>query len=153
MSAVELVELDSRPLAVVRSIVELDGLPDFLGRAFGAVIGETEQQGVQLAGEPIAFYLRPPSDEVEMAAGFPVVGTFVPTGDVVPMDLPAGRAVTTIHVGPYDTMSRTYASLRDWMAAEGLTPGGTMWEVYLTDPDTEPDPATWRTRIVWPVMS
>jgi AraC family transcriptional regulator len=26
-----------------------------------------------------------------------------------------------------------------------------MWETYLSDPTVEPDPATWRTEIVWPL--
>ena len=153
MSAVELVELDSRPAAVVRSTVAMTELPNFLGRAFGSVMAAVAEQGVAVAGEPIALYLRPPGELIEIAAGFPVAGTFVPTGDVVPMDLPGGRAVTTIHVGPYDTMTQTYATLRDWMAAEGLQPAQSMWEVYLTEPDAEPDPSTWQTRIVWPVTS
>ena len=32
----------------------------------------------------------------------------------------------------------------------GSRPGPLMWESYLTDPGDEPDPATWRTLIVWP---
>jgi len=26
-----------------------------------------------------------------------------------------------------------------------------MWEYYLSDPAAEPDPATWKTLIIWPV--
>jgi hypothetical protein len=33
-----------------------------------------------------------------------------------------------------------------------LTNGLRVWETYLSDPDMEPDPATWRTLIVWPVV-
>jgi AraC family transcriptional regulator len=38
-----------------------------------------------------------------------------------------------------------------WMQAEGLEPADTMWEVYLSDPSRQPDPATWRTEVWWPV--
>ena len=37
------------------------------------------------------------------------------------------------------------------MQAEGLTPGESMWEYYLSDPAAEPDPAVWKTLIIWPV--
>jgi AraC family transcriptional regulator len=37
------------------------------------------------------------------------------------------------------------------MGEHSLTPSDEMWEVYLSDPQTEPDPATWRTQIFWPV--
>jgi hypothetical protein len=26
-----------------------------------------------------------------------------------------------------------------------------MWESYLSDPSAEPDPATWRTQLTWPL--
>jgi effector-binding domain-containing protein len=48
-------------------------------------------------------------------------------------------------------MHKTYAEMHSWMARQGLTPAGHMWEVYLSDPSTEPDPSTWRTQIFWPV--
>lgn len=31
-----------------------------------------------------------------------------------------------------------------------LTTGEAMWEFYLTDPENEPDPAKWQTRVVRP---
>jgi hypothetical protein len=33
--------------------------------------------------------------------------------------------------------------------ANGLTRGPVMWESYLSDPQSQPDPADWRTRICW----
>lgn len=151
MSVPELVEMGPQPAAVVRASVAFSDLPAFFGRAFGAVAAAAAGQGVELAGEPFGFYPGMPTDVVEVAAGFPVSGTVEPSGDVVPMELPGGRAVTTVHVGPYDSMDKTYSQVRTWMAAQGLTPADHVWEVYLSDPSTEPDPSTWRTRIVWPV--
>lgn len=37
------------------------------------------------------------------------------------------------------------------MHQEHVTPATVMWEEYLTGPDTDPDPSTWRTRIVYPI--
>ena len=65
--------------------------------------------------------------------------------------LPAGRAVVVVHVGPYDTLEATYGRLLEWVAAQGMELATGMWEEYLSDPEQEPDPATWRTRIVAPV--
>lgn len=67
------------------------------------------------------------------------------------MELPGGRAVVGIHVGPFDSLASTYQELLAWVAAEGLELAVGMWEVYLTDPSAEPDPSRWRTRIVWPL--
>jgi effector-binding domain-containing protein len=59
--------------------------------------------------------------------------------------LPGGRVVTGLHVGPYDSVGHTYARMTAWAIAHGLHPTQDMWEVYLTDPEREPDPARWRT--------
>ena len=65
--------------------------------------------------------------------------------------LPGGRVVEATHVGPYDTMEATYGEVQQYLAQSGLTPGDVMWESYLSDPELETDPATWRTQICWPV--
>jgi effector-binding domain-containing protein len=56
-----------------------------------------------------------------------------------------------MHVGPYDTIQQTYGELQRYVADAGLTPGDVMWECYLSDPQSQPDPATWRTTICCPV--
>jgi effector-binding domain-containing protein len=66
------------------------------------------------------------------------------------MVLPGGRAVTVEHVGPYDTLERTYGELEAWVRDHGLTPAGAMWESYLSDPDDEP-PERWRTLVTQPL--
>jgi len=63
--------------------------------------------------------------------------------------LPAGRAAEAMHVGPYDTLSQTYDEVMRWVQEHGMHPGTDMWEYYLSDPSTEPDPASWRTRVLW----
>ena len=39
------------------------------------------------------------------------------------------------------------------MASQGLEGAGAPWEVYVTDPATEPDQAKWRTEIFFPVAT
>ena len=69
----------------------------------------------------------------------------------MPGTLPGGRVAEATHVGPYDTIQQTYAELGRYVADAGLTPGDVMWEFYLSDPQSQPDPATRKTRICWPV--
>ena len=61
--------------------------------------------------------------------------------------MPAGRTVTGVHLGPYETLGNTYADMSAWAIAHGLLPTGEMWEVYLTDPKREPNPNGWRTGV------
>ncbi|MNL80251.1 Bacterial transcription activator, effector binding domain [compost metagenome] len=55
-----------------------------------------------------------------------------------------------IHIGPYDTVVKTYDALTGAMKARGLTGAHDMWEVYYSPPDTPPEKL--RTEIIWPVQ-
>ena len=92
-----------------------------------------------------------PTDRVDVTAGFPVAGTVAPAGDVRAGSLPAGRCYEAMHTGPYETLEQTYNLVLAQMAEDGVRPSDTMWEYYLTDPEAEPDPAKWQTRVCWPV--
>lgn len=147
--------LKEQPTAVVRETVPMAALRDFFGRAFGAVMGAVQQQHVQLAGPPFALYRGMPTDVVDVEAGFPLAAPFTSAGGedtaVTAGTLPAGQAYEAMHIGPYETLQQTYGAIMARMRADGVSPGGAMWEYYLSDPGAEPDPAKWQTLVVWPV--
>jgi AraC family transcriptional regulator len=146
-------QLEEQPTAVLRETVPMNQLRDFFGRAYHRVMGAAEQQHVQLAGPPFAMYRGIPTDVVDVEAGFPVAAPFPggTEGGVTAGTLPAGRAFEAMHIGPYEALPETYGAIMGKMQAEGVTPGNTMWEYYLSDPAVEPDPANWKTLIIWPV--
>jgi hypothetical protein len=41
----------------------------------------------------------------------------------------------------------TEGEFRDWIAANGQKPAPDLWEIYLSGPESSPDPATWRTEL------
>ena len=103
-------------------------------------------------GEPFAFYPSEPADLIEVEAGVVTAVPVETSGEVVVSSLPGGRVVTALHVGPYEQLENSYRDLLAELDRAGLAlrPVG-MWEVYLTDPDEEPDPAKWRTRLYVPI--
>jgi effector-binding domain-containing protein len=145
------IDLEPRTLLGVHEVVKMADLTDYFGRAFGAASAELQRQGVTPAGAPLALYHGMPTDTVDVTAGFPVAGPVRAGDGTTVTPLPVGPAVATVYVGPYDGMTRTYDEIAAWLQAEKLTPRPDMWEEYLTDPDTNPDPATWQTRIVFPL--
>lgn len=147
----EIVELEPQEAIAVRGDVPAADLPKFFERAFGEAAEAAAACGVQIVGPPFGFYPEMPTQTVAIEAGFPVSGPAESHGNAHRLVLPGGRAVQAMHVGPYETMERTYTELQAWMAAQGVEPAAGMWECYLSDPQSEPDPAQWRTRIVWPI--
>ena len=148
---IELIDLADQATAVVRAEVPIADIPALMDRGLHAVMAAVAASGVAVTGPPFARYLRMPTDTVDVEVGFPGSAPVTDAGEVRAGVLPAGRAVRTVHVGPYDALPQTYAAVLSWMAERGLTPAEAMWETYLSDPSAEPDPATWRTEITWPV--
>jgi effector-binding domain-containing protein len=143
--------IPSEPAAAVRAEVPMDALRAVFDRGFHEVMRVVQAQGVAITGPPFGFYPRMPTDTVEVVVGFPVAARIAPEADVTPFELPAGRVVTAIHVGSYESLARTYQELAEWAAAEGFSLADHMWEAYLTDPAEEPDPAAWQTKLIWPL--
>lgn len=147
----EIVELNPQNTIAVRGDVPIADLPEFFEQAFSAAASAAEAAGVEIIGPPFGFYPEMPTDTVAVEAGFPVSAPVEAAGDVHALVLPGGRAVQAMHIGPYETMEKTYVDLQAWMSEQRLRPARGMWECYLSDPRSEPDPTTWRTRIVWPL--
>lgn len=142
--------LPETPVAMMRATLAVADLPAWLGTAFGRTAAALGRQGAGPAGPPFARFHRLADDRFEVEAGFPAVRAVDDDGDVVGATLPGGPAAVTVHVGPYDEMEPTYEAIATWIADHGFEPVGDSWEVYLSDPQSQPDPATWRTEVVQP---
>jgi effector-binding domain-containing protein len=147
----EILELDPQEAIAVRGEIPMAELPAFFARAFHEAAEAAGACGVEIVGPPFGFYPEMPTDTVTVEVGFPVSAPAEAHGEAHRLVLPGGRTVQTIHVGPYDTLERTYGDLLAWMTEQGLQPGGEMWECYLSDPQAEPDASRWRTKINWPL--
>ena len=151
MYEIERQTLVEQPTAVICDKVAVPDLPEWFGRVFSAVAAAIGRSGSTIAGPPFARYNQIGDEFFDVEAGFPVATPIRGNGDVVPSALPAGPAISTWHVGPYDTLTAGYDALSAWLEEHGATPSGPPWEVYVSEP--QGDPATWRTLIVQPVTS
>jgi effector-binding domain-containing protein len=73
-------------------------------------------------------------------------------GRVQPGQLPAVRVARTVYHGGYEGLGGGWGELMAWIAANGHTAATDLWEVYLTDPSSSPDPASWRTELNRPLV-
>jgi effector-binding domain-containing protein len=148
---IELTQLRTQHTASVRETIRQDDLTDALGRMYQLVGAALARQRVSSAGPRFARY-HAFAETVDLEAGMIVPAPIQPDGQVQPSTLPAGPAARTVHVGSYETLEASYAALAAWQERAGRTQNGGPWEVYVTDPSTEPDPARWRTEILWPLV-
>ncbi len=144
--------LAEQPTMVMHGKIRLEDIPTFLGRVYHTVDSQIREAGAHVVGDPFARY-RPLDDkyvEFEVEAGLPVIMAVHGKGEVRASRLPGGPAVATVHTGPFERLESAYNALADWIADRGLKASGPAWEVYHTDTDELPGPATWRTEVIQP---
>jgi len=146
-----LVDVEEIPTAVVRGEIAMDELASFFDDSFSRLAPSVAAQGVAIVGPAFALYHGRPGPVANLEAGFATAASIEPDGDVVPSRLPAGRVARVVHEGSFDELGASWTRLAEWIAAAGLTPGEDFWEVYVTEPSPDMDPADLRTELNWPV--
>jgi effector-binding domain-containing protein len=124
------------------------------GPMFVEVYRYLASQGAQPVG-PLAFLMYDTEykeRDVDVEVAVPVSKKIAGSGRVKVYELPGiDQAVTTLHKGPYHGVTEAYTAIMSWCEAnqyELYTPSR---EIYLTDPNTEKDPANNITEVQFPV--
>jgi effector-binding domain-containing protein len=147
---IEVKHVDPRPFAAVRFRATVAEMPQHIGEAFGAVMAYLQRIGAPPDGPAVARYDIVAEGDFEVAAGFYVPSPIEGDGHVVPVELPAGDVARTTHIGPYEGLPQAYEAIEAWMKQNDReSAGSTMWEEYLTGPETPPEQT--RTEIYWPL--
>lgn len=148
---VSTLELTPQPAMAIRGKAAPAELEKALGSVIPRLVAHAFGSGLSVAGPPFVRYLVFSDQVVEFEAGLPVIKAGPGTDDIVAVELPAGPAATTVHVGPYQGLRKAHEALLRWTEQKGKKPAGPAWEVYLTNPVQEPDPAKWRTKVFLPL--
>lgn len=153
MSQISLLEVPAQQVAVVRRSIQTSELAGFYATALGAAAAAVANAGGTVAGAPFGWYHGMPTDTVDVAGGYPVTGLAEGPleGEVVVLLRPACLAAAALHIGSFETLAETYRELEAWLRDRQLDRAEHSWEEYLSDPQTQPDPEDWQTRIVWPL--
>lgn len=135
---------------VKRAKKKIDELSGFFSQVYGDLYGALERQGLQSDQAPFAIYYSVDADkkETDLAAAVAVEGLkAAPEGfDIV--KIPESKAVVVQYKGPYENMHEAYTELDNYITEHQLKKEW-MLEQYFSDPQTEKDPAEWRTDIYY----
>ena len=124
------------------------GLGSEIGKTFGLLYAAVGQAGLVLSGAPRAIYTAWSPDEVRFTVAVPIDRrpTTPLSNNVDVAELPAGKALRFVHLGPYRDIRATYDRIESWLRDRGAirTPAdwarySPMWEEYLNDPATTPE--------------
>ena len=129
---IEKKELSGSNILFMRRRVQHSEIVATLGELLGGTFGYATKSGAALAGPPLCRYRDVSSEGMTLEAGVPVATSVPGEGDVLAGSLPAASVASTIHTGPYDSLSEAYTALEKWIAEHELKPAGDPWEVYAS---------------------
>ncbi len=149
--AIELVDVESVPSLSVLDSTTIDGIGVMLEQNYGLISDYLAAKKIEMAGYPYAVYYNwDPDGIIRIRAAIPIAKTYKGKGRIESFDLPATKAVMAKHMGGYDT-SVTHEAIMEYMEDFGIECADYIWEVYVTDPMTEPDESKWETDVYYPV--
>jgi AraC family transcriptional regulator len=139
-----------------RRLVGLPHLGDYqqIGSAFERLGPLAAARGLRALGPLIGVYFDDPQstprEKLRSFAGAPCEGEAAPPLET--LELPAGRAASVIHKGPYARLLDAYDHLyAAWLPTSGEEPADSpCFEIYLNDP-TQTPPTEWLTQVVMPL--
>ncbi len=148
---VELINVEMVPSLSVFDSTTVDGIGSMLGENYGKIMGYMNAKKIPLAGIPFAVYYNwDPNGVIKIRAAIPITEKTKGKNDVEYFELPAGTALFVKHFGGYDT-SKSHEAIEEYMQDFSITCDDYIWEVYVTDPTTEPDESKWETDIYYPI--
>jgi effector-binding domain-containing protein len=147
----ELIDRSAQPTLAIRTRTAVQDLPQVVGQAYGAIMQYVGSLGVQPCGAPYVAYHNMDMDDLDMEIGFPFAQELTGRGNIQAGEIPGGKAVACMHIGPYDQLGGAYEALQKWIEANKYAPTGVAYEFYLNDPQTT-SPAELQTQVVFPLQ-
>lgn len=132
-----IVTVERQLTAVVKAASPFDKLPETQRSARAALASALPALDTGPLGAACTRWTRPAGSVLPMEIGVIVGRGFAAAGEVVPSELPAGRAVHFSLTGGFEGLPRAWQTLFDWCQAEKLATAGINWEIYGATEDAE----------------
>ena len=146
-----LTQTTPQAVAKIHLTVPRDQIQIVMGPGIQEVYAAIMAQGLVPTGPWFTYHHKRPDSEFDFDIGVPVSSPISPTGRVVAGELPAQRVARTVYIGGYEGLGHAWGEFIGWVAAQGLTPLGHLWEAYQTGPESGGPPSSWRTELNQPI--
>jgi effector-binding domain-containing protein len=143
----QIVRTVARQTAVIRITVAREDIRKVMGPGIGEVMAAVAAQGIAPAGPWFTHHLRMDPRTFDFEVGVPVTAPVAATGRVKPGQWPAMTVARTVYHGSYDGLGPAWEEFDAWIVTNDHTPAPDLWECYLAGPESNSDPAAWRTEL------
>ncbi|HEY5387554.1 MAG TPA: GyrI-like domain-containing protein [Thermoleophilia bacterium] len=145
-------EVAAQPAAVIRLTIPRSEIQTVMGPGLGELMAALAAQGIAPSGPWFTHHLKMDTETFDFEIGVPVTSPVTAAGRVEPGQLPTATVARTVYHGDFEGLGSAWAEFGAWIDTHGHTPAPDLWEVYLSGPDADPDPVTWRTELNRPLI-
>lgn len=149
----ELIDVTPQTTAVIRLNIPCEECPEHFGPAVAELFAELARQGISPAGPMFDHHFTPPVSHFDFEIGIPTSAPVSPNGRVVASERPAFRAARAVLIGEYEQLPDAWPEFMKWFAQQGLQPAADLWQIFVSGPESDPDPATYRTELIRGIQS
>lgn len=154
---IEIVDTVPGSVLELRRMVHPEHIGEDIATDLAELYAEVAAAGLHPVGPPAVTYLDSPVPGQPMSVD---LGIAVAPGaararlgeDARIVGRHSRPVARTVHVGSYTGIGAAYQALDTWLTGHGYRSAGPPTETYLTGPDTEVDPARYRTEVSIPIV-
>jgi effector-binding domain-containing protein len=139
--------------AVIHLTVPATEIMKVMGGGISEVRAAVAAQGLDVGRAWFTHHFKVPDATFDFEVGVAVPQIVQQVGRMKPSELPTGKVAHAVYHGPYEGLGQAWGEFMAWIAQAGHTPAADLWEVYVTGPDANPDPKTWRTEFYRPLVA
>lgn len=144
-------QIDAQLTAIIHLTIPREEIRNVMGPGIAELMAAVAVQGIAPAGPIFSHHLRMDPEIFDFEIGVPVSAPVAAAGRVKAGQLPAATVARTVYHGPYEGLGAAWGEFLAWVSAEGHPQAPDLWECYVAGPESNPDPATWRTELNRPL--
>jgi effector-binding domain-containing protein len=149
---VKISEVKSQMALGIKVESGMENMGDIMGTNYGKLMDYIGKTGAQMGGTPFAiWYQWEDTAKFVYDCAIPIVNKVKGEGDIRLFNTYEGKVATAEHWGDYSTSGESWGILMKYVEDNKLEANGNPYEVYMTDPGTEPNPEKWLTVMYFPV--
>jgi len=149
---IKVVEVTSTPAISVKDSVTVNEIGPFMELYMPQLYMYAMRKEGKMTGHPYSMcYNWDPEGKILMEVGLPLTEPIEGEGVFIATNTPGGKAVKALHFGPYEEVAPVYEALEQYIKVMKMEFAGPPWEVYITDPNEEPNPEKWETMVYFPI--
>ena len=150
----EVVIWESQPYVYILDSCKVSNISAKLGEVYSEIYHSLASQGTMPISQPFAKYISFPHNPRDENKVIFQGGAFTETGIETSGRIQIGNSTSAntlqaSHFGVYETAGITHDAMKKYCDDNGYTINGSAYEIYITDPSLEPNPANWETKVIY----